>query len=229
MQLHELLARHFRLLDFPRGIKCATQAPLRKPAISPVISLDLIKVSTPMRKATRISLALGTSAALLSLSALPASAADDDGTTFTAEVPVGTLAISTETPAAVDPMTFMPGERTTFTIPKVTVSDTRAGTDSWAVDVSMTNFVSEAKVISTVGATYSPETPVLNSAAGTAVPVSSIGNLVEGDPSNNAPGVVVAGAVAGNNNVSWAAELSVLVPATALKGTYAAVLTHSVL
>lgn len=197
------------------------------PAISPAIIRSLSKVSILMRKATRVSLALGTSAALLTLAAFPASA-EEKASDATIEVQAGPLGIAV-TPV-LDPLELTPGTDAEFDIPTVSVTDNRAGTDNWTTQVSLTDFtntdVLDAKPITVAGATYTV-TPDSLDHDGTITSLTST-DAVWTSAADELAAVTAAG-VEGNNTASWDASLIVKVPASALAGEYTATLTHSVL
>ncbi|MBP3042965.1 hypothetical protein KKR91_08100 [Arthrobacter jiangjiafuii] len=143
------------------------------------------------------------------------------------QVEPGALGIDVGEPLAT--VELKPGEEATFALPKVTVTDTRAGTASWATHVSLTNFnteVLDAKPITAAGATYTVTPDSL-------VPTGIIDDLTSADVTWTAEGeelqAVTAAGVEGNNTAIWAASLAVIVPDAALAGAYSATLTHSVL
>lgn len=188
-----------------------------------------------MRKAPRISLALFTSAALLGLAAVPASAAEGEtqesisaGSSANIEVQGGEIAISVL--PTLESTELKPGEDAEFTVPTVTVTDERAGLIDWNVSVTLTDFATDvigAKTIQAAGATYSPVQSSLTK-SGTAEVVAQEVVLAGDAGKGAADGAVVASGVRGNNTAGWTADLTVPVPADALAGTYSAVLTHSV-
>lgn len=194
-----------------------------------------------MRKVTRYSLALGTSVAMLSLAAFPASADEGDipapapaAVTATVAVPNNGMSISVKSaPAHVDFVFDGVGKdgSATISIPGVTVQDLRAGELGWAVSVELGNFRNAAgKEISTATAAYTASNTGIVGL--TSIPVwGSERTFSEAAPEgvNRAAGVVTVESVTGNNEASWDAILSIPVPSTVLAGTYAATLTHSVL
>ena len=199
-----------------------------------------------MRKVTRISLALGTSAAMLSLAALPASADGEDGipstetpapaaVTATVAVPNNGMSISVENaPAKVDFVFDGVGNdgSAEISVPGVTVTDLRAGELGWAVSVDLANFSNEAgKEISTAGAAYTAGNPNILGKTGIhkwGENVKFVAATPAGEP-NRAADAVTVESVTGNNTATWDAVLRIPVPSTVLAGTYAATLTHSVL
>ncbi|MCC9176877.1 WxL domain-containing protein [Arthrobacter sp. zg-Y750] len=182
-----------------------------------------------MRKATRILLTLGVSAALLSTSAIPASAAED-GSSATIEVQGGILGINVV--QALESTELKPGTPATFAVPGVAVADDRAVLGSWSVSVSLSDFKTEvagAKPIPAAGATYSAAEESLTHTGTIESLVSAPVTLAGDSESTRAEDAVLASGVRGNNTAEWNATLSVPVPDDALAGTYKATLTHSVL
>lgn len=186
-----------------------------------------------MRKATRISLALVTSAAMVGLAALPASAAEEDGTvpvsteaSATIEVEGGELSISVASNVAAE-AALEPGTKAEIAIPPLTVTDTRASVADWTVRVALSDFTSANAdapdaLIPAVGATYLTAAPTFT---GTVTPAPVGGEFAEA-------GEVIAlaaTAVRGNNTATWTSSLTIPVPSDALAGIYTATLTHSAL
>lgn len=180
-----------------------------------------------MRKATRISLALGTSAALLSLSALPASA-DEKDSSATIQVQGGSLSIVVNPALGLQELT--PGQMATFVVPEVAVTDNRAGLVGWTAQVSLTDFTAEtvpgARAITPAAATYTVAPDTLKH---TGIIADLAATDVAWTGADEDRAAVAATRVEGNNAASWDASLSVDVPAAALAGEYTAVLTHSVI
>lgn len=190
-----------------------------------------------MRTSTRISLALVTSAAMVGLAALPASAADGDGTvpsaapdstaaSATIEVEGGILSISLAGNVAAD-APLKPGTTAKIAIPAFTVTDERAGIEGWAVGVTMTDFTSDNAadldaIIPVAEASYTASEPVSSGTATVAAP----GGIFGAGGQVNA---LAATGVKGNNTATWTSLLSVDVPSDALAGTYTGTLTHSVI
>ena len=200
---------------------------------SPAILRSLQKVSASMRNLTRISLALGTSTALLGLAAFPAAADSEAGSSATIQVEGGSLHISAQ--PATDPKSLKPGTTAEFVIP-VEVTDERAGEVEWNVSVTVDDFKltgREVEVIPAAGATYTPSQPAVTAGVATLVAAQTV--PLERDsaagpaPTNRASGVVGATQVHGNNTAAWKAQLSIPVPGSALQGDYTTVVTHSVL
>lgn len=192
------------------------------------------KVSTSMRKITRISLALGASAALVGLAALPASAADEDENippfSTGASIVVDGGALSMTVASALTPATgLIPGNEAVFEVSDVTVTDDRAVEGTWNVSVSMTNFttdVQNAQPIPAAGSKYKVTEGTLSKVGttGELVPTNSEWTSESQElPAVSAPGVY------GNNTAGWQATLTVPVPSDTLAGTYSATLTHSII
>lgn len=198
-----------------------------------------------MRKVTRISLALGSSAALLSLAALPASALEGDelqppvSVRPEITVPRGPLSISIPTDSAptvsVSDFDANLARTAAITVPGVAVTDHRATDRPWNVSVTLTDFgpVDPTKEseggkalspISAQGAVYR----IVNAevaGAGNGLTANSV-KLVE-NAEKIAAGTFSAG-IEGNNVASWNAVVDVSVPANILMSDYVATLTHSV-
>ena len=179
-----------------------------------------------MRTATRISLALAGSAALVASMALPASAAD---TTTTVAVPAGTIGVSA-VPTSADLGSIVPGTTASVVLTGVQISDQRAGVTGWVASVSMSTLNGSIETvagtpdytISAVNATYTGAAAV---ESGT-VTVTSAGAQAD---LSTAKSVQTATAVSGNNTATWDGTLALAVPSDAKADTYTAVLTHSVL
>lgn len=202
------------------------------PAISPVVYAINTKVSTSMRKATRISLTLGVSAALLSTAAIPASAAEEDlnRSSATIEVQGGSLGITVV--QALESTKLKPNTLATFAVPGVAVTDDRAVLGGWSVSVSLSDFTTEvagAKPIPAAGATYSAAEESLDHTGTIDSLVSALVTLAGDSEATSPEKAVVASDIRGNNTAEWDATLSVPVPDDALAGIYSATLTHSVL
>ena len=193
-----------------------------------------------MRKFTRISLALGSSVAMLSLAALPASAAEGDtrvaGFGATIEVPTGPIKIAVD---GVDTsVNFVFGEigdkaTATIAVPKVTVTDMRASSEGWNVTVSMTDFTASGNdPIQAGGTEYQPGEVV---GAGDMTADSVDRTLVQAEAESPEEGTAASGEyvvktthAVGNNRASWSPTVTVPVLSNVLNGQYTATLYHSV-
>lgn len=175
-----------------------------------------------MRNVSRLSFAVGASALLVGSLALPATAAETSATEATVVVPSGSLDISAPgTVTALDELA--PGQTVTAVINNVTVTDERAGTAGWSVQVSLSNFVG-GDITHIIPASKVTYTPGVAAKTGTSTVTAS----AQSDLSV-AKAVQTATAVSGNNTATWNAELTVTAPAEALADTYKATLTHSFL
>ncbi|MFJ7750872.1 hypothetical protein ACIQXM_13060 [Arthrobacter sp. NPDC097144] len=193
-----------------------------------------------MRKATRISLALGTSAALLSLSALPASAADAgliaaNDSHATIEVSAtGSLTMDVAT-TPIDDIALKPGAQSGFTAPIVTVTDNRSWITGWNTTVKMTKFV----IFDDLGAPAEEEDPResiiptdLAYHVEDFIPTGDVRGEIKSDGAkiaelNQEQDVVKVESPYGDNAAKWTPSVSFKVPTNALVGKYTATLTHS--
>lgn len=172
-----------------------------------------------MRMPTRSALVLSAAVALVGVSAVPAMAADAP---VDVAVEAGVLAITS------DPITMpavAPGAVSTSEGFVVVVSDLRAQSElGWVSSVSMTALVGETatNIISPALATYTASDTNTEGVAtvATAGPITDLTAAIA---------IQTATAITGNNTTTWAATLSVAVPAAALADTYSAVLTQSAL
>ena len=167
-------------------------------------------------------------ATLLVLAAVPLTAASGDtNTTFT--VTSGLLSISSPSSKALG--AGGPNGTITSQLGAVTVSDARGALNgSWTAAVSTTDFT-------TGGGTAAETIPKANVSywSGLATASSGIGVFTPGQATAaNAQALGVsrtafsATAVIGNNSVTWNPTIVVNVPAAAVAGDYAGVITHSV-
>lgn len=164
-------------------------------------------------------------AALLVLAALSA-ASGDTNTTFT--VTSGLLSISSPSSKALG--AGGPNGTITSQLGAVTVSDARGALNgSWTAAVSATDFTTGGGTAETI--------PKANVSywSGLATASSGIGVFTPGQATAaNAQALGVsrtafsATAVTGNNSVTWNPTIVVNVPAAAVAGDYAGVITHSV-
>ncbi len=190
-----------------------------------------------MRKVTRISVALGTSAAMLSLAAIPASAAEGDADSKASiTVESGPLSISVpgEATSVVSEFGDKLGRTATITLPNVAVTDHRSTDKDWNVSVTLTDFAPEdglkseggepLTAIKANGAQYRIDS-FSHLGASVALSQDSV-KLIQADGAR-AAGTLTA-QVEGNNVTSWNALVDVAVPANVLMSNYAATLTHSV-
>lgn len=187
-----------------------------------------------MRKTTRLSLALVTSAAMVGLAALPASAVDGDEsvppvlTQATIEVKGGLLGISVA-PALAPVTDLIPGSEAVFSVPDVAVTDHRAVEGSWNVSVALTDFTTDVKAAKNIPAAGSSYTIVEDSLAKAGTTGELVSTKAEWTLASQELPAVSAPGVHGNNTADWDATLTVPVPSDALAGNYQATLTHSVL
>ena len=186
-----------------------------------------------MRKVTRISVALGTSAAMLSLAAIPASAdeAEVSGTAdYTATIEVAGGGIGIAVGPAVEAGEFIPGKQALVSVPGVAVTDDRATVGGWTVSASLSDFASEVEhslPIPAAGATYQVEQDTISrTGAGTSTLTADEATF---GAENELATVLTVSGIRGVNTAAWNATVRVTVPQDALAGSYVATLTHSVL
>ncbi len=163
------------------------------------------------------------SAAAGSPAALAAGGGSDPSTAVTFSVTTGALTISVPSTASLGIGT--PGSVIRGLLGNVTVTDNRAAlTASWTASVSSTAF--------TTGTATPAETiPAADAAydAGTVTPTGTITITTTDVTLSGTPQAVVAGSSGtGNNSAQWNPTISVTVPSTAVGGTYAGTISHSV-
>jgi hypothetical protein len=179
----------------------------------------------------RIFVVGGSVAVFIAAAAIPAAADPTDSTTVTFEVLAGTLDIVA--PETADIGQGAPGGTLGGSLGPVTVNDTRAAADaSWEATVTSTTFQtgggtapetvdpgeidywSGPATSSTGNGTFTPG----QATAGDAAPLSATAPLV----------AFTHGGGSGNNSVTWAPGLVVVLPADSVAGMYTGTVTHSV-
>jgi hypothetical protein len=168
-------------------------------------------------------------AVALLLAALPVNSASSSDTNTTFTVTSGLLSISS--PASKALGAGPPNGTITSQLGAVTVSDARGVLNgSWTATVSTTDFITGG---GTAAETISK--PNVSYWSGAATASSGIGVFVPGQATAlNAQALGItrtafsASAVVGNNSVTWNPTIVVSVPAAAVAGDYAGVITHSV-
>ena len=163
------------------------------------------------------------------LAAVPVSSASSSDTNTTFTVTSGLLSISS--PASKALGAGPPNGTITSQLGAVTVSDARGVLNgSWTATVSATDFTSG-------GGTPAETIPKPNVSywSGTATASSGVGVFAPGQATAlNAQALGItrtafsASVVVGNNSVTWNPTIVVSVPAAAVAGDYAGVITHSV-
>ena len=143
--------------------------------------------------------------------------------------PAGVLAITV--PASVVLPGAGPGSTASAHLGTVTVTDARGlANASWTVTVTGTAFTTgagtSAQTIPLIRVTYWSGTATTVSGTGTFTPGQlTAASAVNLSVARTAFSLTVGG---GTNSASWNPILSVLVPASAVAGTYTATITHSV-
>ncbi|MEW2385776.1 hypothetical protein AB0873_27320 [Micromonospora sp. NPDC047707] len=161
--------------------------------------------------------------------ASPAAAAPSGDTIVTFTVATADLNITV--PAAVNLGSVFAGNSITGELGNVTVTDERAAlTATWTATVSASSF--------TTGSGTPEETIVpglVEYWSGPALATSGTGIFVPGQPSQadavtlSVPRTAFAKTSgSGNNSATWAPDIRIAVPNTAVGGTYSGVITHSV-
>ncbi|MER7419330.1 hypothetical protein ABT346_21545 [Micromonospora peucetia] len=181
-----------------------------------------------MKKPLLALTAAAAAAAAVALAA-PASAAPTGDTIVTFTVATADLNISV--PASVNLGSVFPGGVVTGEIGTVKVTDDRAALNAtWAVTVSTTSFTTGTR---TPEETISPA--LVEYWSGGQTGSTGTGTLVPGQPtpadavSLSVPRIAFSKTSgSGDNSASWAPDIRVAVPATAVGGTYQGVITHSV-
>jgi hypothetical protein len=170
-----------------------------------------MKISKPL-------VAAATAGVLVLGLALPASA-DDTPTTFT--LTGGTLTLTVGTSAALtDEASGVAANTITGQLGVVTVDDARGGSSGWVASAASTTFTGAGLSVSD-GVAYSNGTV-------TTTGISSVAGVTAQSIATVAP-VATATAVSGNNTASWDPTLDVSMPAGALAGDYAGIVTTSLL
>jgi hypothetical protein len=174
-------------------------------------------------------LALTAAAAAVVAMAAPAAAAPTADTIVTFTVATADLNISV--PASVNLGSVFAGGVITGELGTVTVTDSRAALNAtWTVTVSATSFATGG---GTPQETISPA--LVEYWSGAATNTTGTGVFVPGQPTQaNAVSLSVPRTAfsktsgSGNNTASWAPDIRIAVPETAVGGTYTGVITHSV-
>ncbi|MEV4809284.1 hypothetical protein [Micromonospora avicenniae] len=174
-------------------------------------------------------LALTAAAATVVALATPAAAAPTGDTIVTFTVATADLNITV--PAAVNLGAVFAGDDITGELGTVTVTDQRAALSAtWVATVSSSSFTTggatPAETITPNLVEYWSGGLVASTGTGTFVP----GQPTEADRVNlSVPRTAFSKTSgSGNNSASWAPDIRVNVPATAVGGTYTGVITHSV-
>lgn len=178
-----------------------------------------------MRTITRASIAVIGAIALTGTTALSATAATDlpQDTETTVTVAGGDLTL--DVPAALTLNSTGPGAPATGSLGTVTVTDATASTVGWSASISVSDFTSEVAGAPTIPATAFSYTASEADATGAGLGVVTNSGPVTG----GVPAPVQTATAAGNNAATWTAEIALTIPANALAGDYAGVLTHSLL
>ncbi|MGK5743182.1 hypothetical protein [Micromonospora sp. URMC 103] len=174
-------------------------------------------------------LSLTAAAAAVVALATPAAAAPTGDTIVTFTVATADLNITV--PPGINLGSVFAGSTITGELGTVTVTDQRAALSAtWTATVSSSGF--------TTGAGTAEETIPPNLVeywSGNATSTSGTGTFVPGQPTQaeavtlNLPRTAFSKmSGSGNNTASWAPDIRVTVPATAVGGTYTGVITHSV-
>ena len=175
-----------------------------------------------MRKITLAALALAGSMALVGVTAVPAFAATGD---TPVSVTVASGVISITVPGTKALTAALPGATSTTTLGDTVVTDGRAGTAGWIANVTLPvltgTVTSTNATIPTTGATYAVTTATKTGTV-TVTAAATITGLGTAKTSQTAT------AVSGNNTATWAATLTVPMPAQVLADTYSGTLTQSV-
>ncbi|MGK5672461.1 hypothetical protein ACSNOB_06415 [Micromonospora sp. URMC 106] len=174
-------------------------------------------------------LALTAAAAALVAMAAPAAAAPTGDTIVTFTVATADLNITV--PASVNLGSVFSGGVLTGELGTVTVTDSRAALNAtWTVTVSASSFTTGA---GTPAETISPG--LVEYWSGGATSTTGAGVFVPGQPTQaDAVSLSVPRTAfsktsgSGNNTASWAPDIRIAVPDTAVGGTYTGVITHSV-
>lgn len=176
-----------------------------------------------MRTINRIALSFAGASALVLATAGSAVAAED-GTTTTVTVNAGALSVTV--PGTLTLSGAAPGSAASGTLAPVTVTDDTSDKIGWTATVSLSQFavvdangapVVDGKPFTAASFTYAPENiqSASTDAYNAVTPAVGANTMTVTDP-------------AGNNQVSWGADVSITVPKTATAGDYQATLTHSV-
>ncbi len=174
-------------------------------------------------------LTLTAAAAAVVAMAGPATAAPSGDTIVTFTVATADLNITV--PAAVNLGAVFAGNSITGELGNVTVTDERAAlAATWVATVSSSSF--------TTGSGTAEETILPNLVeywSGPALSTTGTGTFVPGQPTQadavtlNVPRTAFSKTSgSGNNSATWAPDIRITVPATAVGGTYTGVITHSV-
>ncbi|MFI7523018.1 hypothetical protein [Micromonospora globbae] len=174
-------------------------------------------------------LALTAAAATVVALATPAAAAPTGDTIVTFTVATADLNITV--PAAVNLGAVFAGDDTTGEIGNVTVTDQRAALNAtWVATVSASSFTTGG---ATPEETISPN--LVEYWSGAAITTTGTGTFVPGQPTEadrvtlSLPRTAFSKTSgSGSNSATWAPDIRVNVPATAVGGTYTGVITHSV-
>jgi len=158
-------------------------------------------------------------AALMAVTALPASAAAGD-TTTTFSLTGGSLSVAVAASAALTNGVSGDGS-VTGQLGTTTVTDDRGGVAAWNATGASTTFTSLTSSTTSTGVSYTggamTPTGTITIASGTATTLTTT------------PATVAAPtAVSGNNTAAWNPTLTVSLPASAITGAYTGTVTTSV-
>lgn len=180
-----------------------------------------------MRKA----LALGTTAAALTLMAAVAAPASATDVTFT--ITGGSLSISQPATAALTGGdSGLLGQSVSGALGETTVTDQRNGITAWSTKIHGTDFTNGTTSIAVTSVkAFVPATPLM-AVTGTVVPTQGLavdaltGVALAVAP--NGPTLVTTAGVLGNNTVTFTPHISIPIPADATAGTYSGTVTQTV-
>lgn len=176
-----------------------------------------------MRTINRIALSFVGASALV-LAAAGSAAAAEDATTTTVTVDAGALSVTV--PGQVALSSAAPGGAAAGTLATVTVTDETSDTIGWTASVSLSPFVLvDAQGAAVQGGAQFAAAAFVYAPANVQSASTDAYNTVVPSFAGDAMTVTEP---AGNNQVSWGADISVTVPKTATAGNYQATLTHSV-
>lgn len=187
-----------------------------------------------MRNPKLVTLAISAAALGGAVLAAPAASAQDTTVTFSVAGDGLSLATAAATAALGEVTASALGATADGALPKVTVTDNRAGTTGWSSKVNSNGFyvasdTTKAIVIAPAKAkVYVPAAPVVESGtvvatAGTYLTATSGLAL-----STTATTLVSTTSLTGSNKVSYVPNVAVTIDSTVLANTYEGVITHTV-
>jgi hypothetical protein len=191
---------------------------------TPVLSGFLtVSKECPMRNKSLA--VVGSAAAFVLAVGLAGPATADSGTTpVTLEITGGSLSIAVPTDTvSLGTLSESSGSQTaSAALGTITVTDNRGGTAGWAVDASANDLTGPQNISVNGPSTSSYTAPTATSSGTVNVSSSNLAGLYPG-------GIVQTGTgVSGANTASWNPTISILIPGSALAGTYSSGVTHSV-